>query len=103
MCVCVCVCVSVCLSVCVCVCPRCQVYTCFILSMLFSCFLLVIQADMEWPSLANSYFLTIIMVFHNIIVWLHLTETFPEVLLLLCWQALANPRRKTICRRHFTD
>ena len=66
--------------------------------MLFSCFLLVIQADMEWPSVTNSYFLTIVMVFHNIIVWLHLTDTFPEVLLLLCWQALASYRCKTKAR-----
>ena len=64
-----------------CVWVRCHAYTCFIISMVFSCFMLLVQADIEWPAVTNGYFLMIFMVLHNIFVWLHLTDTFSEVLL----------------------
>ncbi|KAK7091393.1 uncharacterized protein [Littorina saxatilis] len=58
---------------------KCHLYTCFLLSVMFAFCNLLLQVDLEWPADINGYLLIALVVTHNVIVWLHLTETLLEL------------------------
>ena len=41
--------------------------------------LLLMQVDIQWPKAMNAYVMVVLIVTHNLIIWLHVTQSMIEV------------------------